>query len=395
MNRHLFISVTAFAFIVIATIVFILYGKGYRFGFDKGKIELSGTGLLVAKSIPDGAQVFLNGNLTTATDSTINLSPKEYRVRIFKEGYFPWEKTIKIQKEVVSKAEAFLFPTAPKLESITDLGASELVVDPSLTKIAFSVSSETPKRNGIYVLDMTSRPILTLQSASTQIADDSVALFSQANLSWSPDGKEIIATISAQIGDVTYLLNSSGFNSPPTNITALLDTVASNFKQEKEQAEAARLSSLPRVLRSFIPSNLEVISWSPDETKVLYKASASATMPIVINPRIIGSNSTPEERRLEEGGFYVYDLKEDRNYKLDGSNFQKHHIWFPDSRHFIFIKDKKLSVMEYDGGNQTVFYAGPFIDLYAFPWPDSSRIVILTDLGNSDITPRLYTISLR
>ena len=180
MNRHIVFSAVAFGFIVLATIVFILYGKGYRFGFDKGKIELSGTGLLVAKSIPDGAQVFLNDNLTTATNNTINLSPKEYRVRIFKEGYFAWEKTIKIQKEVVSKAEALLFPTAPKLESITDIGVKDMVIDPSHTKIAFTVASESARRNGVYVLDMSSRPILTLQSAYSQIADDTFAILSQS-----------------------------------------------------------------------------------------------------------------------------------------------------------------------------------------------------------------------
>ena len=395
MNRHIVFSAVAFGFIVLATIVFILYGKGYRFGFDKGKIELSGTGLLVAKSIPDGAQVFLNDNLTTATNNTINLSPKEYRVRIFKEGYFAWEKTIKIQKEVVSKAEALLFPTAPKLESITDIGVKDMVIDPSHTKIAFTVASESARRNGVYVLDMSSRPILTLQSAYTQIADDTFAILSQSSLSWSPDGRELIATVSAETGDITYLLDASGYNQSPTNITALLDTISANFTNEKLQAEQARLSSLQKKLRSFVASNFEIIAWSPDETKILYRATTSASMPIFINPRIIGANSTPEERRLEKDDLYVYDLREDRNYKLDKGDFAGHFIWFPDSVHFVFVKDRELKVMEYDGANQTVFYAGPFIGTYAFPWPDGSRIVILTSLGNLSVPPRLYTISIR
>ena len=395
MNRHVIFSIVAFGFIVIATIIFILYGKGYRFGFDGKKIELSGTGLLVAKSVPDGAQVFLNDNLTTATNNTINLSPKEYRVKIFKEGYFPWEKTIKIQKEVVSKAEALLFPTAPKLESITDVGVSSMVIDPSHTKIAFTVASESARRNGIYVLDMTSRPILTLQSAYTQISDDTFAILSGADLSWSPDGREIIATVSAQAGDITYLLDAGSFNSSPTNITALLDTISANFETEKRQAEQARISSLSKNLRPFVNSNFQIISWSPDETKILYKATDSAKMPIFITPRIIGANSTPEERNVEKDEFYIYDIKEDRNYKLNKETFDEHFIWFPDSRHIIFVKDQKLQVMEYDGGNLTVLYAGPFIGTYAFPWPDGSRIVILSNLGNSNIVPRIYTVGIR
>ena len=395
MNRHVIFSIIAFGFIVIATVIFVLYGKGYRFGFDQGKIELSGTGLLVAKSIPDGAQVFLNDNLTTATNNTINLSPKEYRVRIFKEGYFAWEKNIKIQKEVVSKAEALLFPTAPKLESITDIGVSDMVIDPSHTKIAFTVASESARRNGIYILDMSSRPILTLQSAYSQIADDTFAILSQAHLSWSPDGRELIATVSASAGDITYLLDASGFNSSPTNITALLDTISANFETERKQAEQAQISSLPKNLRSFVNSNFQITAWSPDETKILYKATGSATMSIFINPRIIGANSTPEDRDVKSDEYYVYDIKEDRNYKLSKENLDEHFIWFPDSRHIIFVKDQKLQAMEYDGGNSTVLYAGPFIGTYAFPWPDGSRIVILSDLGNSSITPQIYTVGIR
>src|SRR5258708_27270290 len=119
MRRQVIISLSILLFLAIATIAVILYAKGYTFGFQSGKPEFSGTGLLVATSIPDGAQVFINEHLTTATDNTINLPPGQYAVKIYKEGYSPWMKTILVQKEVVAKAEALLFPTAPNFEPIT------------------------------------------------------------------------------------------------------------------------------------------------------------------------------------------------------------------------------------------------------------------------------------
>ena len=143
--------------------------------------------------------------------------------------------------------------------------------------------------------------------------------------------------------------------------------------------------------------NFNVISWSADETKVLYQASSSATLPIIINPRLIGTNSTPEQRNLEKDGIYVYDIKEDRNYKIHAPA-RKDQIfltWFPDSKHLIYLHDKKVDIMEYDGANVTKIFAGPFADSYVFPWSDNSRIVILTNLGNSDTLPNLYTISLK
>ena len=134
-----------------------------------------------------------------------------------------------------------------------------------------------------------------------------------------------------------------------------------------------------------------------DETKILYRASSSATLPIIRSPRLIGANSTPEERSLKKDGIYVYDIKEDRNYKIHApaNKDQVFLTWFPDSKHLIYLHDKKIDIMEYDGANVTKIFAGPFTDSYVFPWSDSSRIVILTNLGNSDTPPNLYTISLK
>lgn len=397
MNKQLAISIVIFVSLVIATILVVLYGKGYRFGTGDGKIGLKGTGLLVTKSVPDGAQVLIDGKLETATDNTINLPPGQYSVKIFKEGYFPWEKTIKIQGEVVTRAEALLIPTAPKLENITDLGASNPVIDPTLTKIAFTVSSQSALRNGIYVFDMKSTPLLTLQSSSSQIIDDSFDLFSESKISWSPDGKDLIATISAGFNSlpVTYLLDTDRSNSIPNNVTTTLSSVGASWSRLRNGKEKAVLDSLPQLVRKMAGVDFTILSFAPDQNKILYQASRSAVLPIVIKPRLIGVNSTPEIRTIEQGSFYLYDIKEDRNYKMDSSNFFGAYSWFTDSKHLIFVKNKELHIMDYDGLNDTTVYAGPFIENYIFPWADGTRIVILTNLGNLRIAPNLYTISLK
>ena len=75
MRKQLAISLLLVGLMVLATAGVILYGMGYRFSLNKGTPAVSGTGLLVATSAPDGAQVFINEHLTTATDNTINLEP--------------------------------------------------------------------------------------------------------------------------------------------------------------------------------------------------------------------------------------------------------------------------------------------------------------------------------
>lgn len=395
MKWRRFIPLLILFVIFLITAAVVLYGKGYRIGLQTGKVELKGTGLLVAKSVPDGAQVFINGHLTTATNNTLNLSPGTYDVRIYKDGYSEWKKKIIVQAEVVSQADALLVPAAPKLENITDLGVSGPVADPSLTKIAFNVASQSAKKNGVYVIDMTVRPILTLQNALTQIADDSNDLFSTAKLSWSPDGKQLLATVSGELSPTTYLLDSGNLNTAPQDVSETLSGVAANWTKLNQNNDKAMINSQPKAVRSLITSNFKNISWAPDETKLIYQASKSATLPAVIKPRLVGVNSTPEQRNIEEDSYYVYDIKEDRNYKLDSGFFKDAYVWFPDSKHITFIKDKKVHLIDFDGLNDTIVYAGPFVDGYVFPWPDATKIVILTDLGNSSVRPNLYTISLK
>lgn len=400
MRKQLTVSALILLFLALATILVVIYGKGYRFNLKGSNAILSGTGLLVATSTPDGAQVLINGHLTTATDNTINLAPGVYDVKIFKEGYFPWQKNITIKKEVVSKADALLFPKAPKLESITNIGILSPVIDPSKTKIAYLVASQSATKNGIYILDMTSRPILTLQSASTQIANDILDYFSASTIQWSPDSKEILATTGKSV-KTTYFLETNGLNQNPKDVTEIIASVDSSWDKLKAEKQKALMDSLPKKLKKVVLEQFNVLQWSSDETKILYEASRSAEIPLIINPPLIGTDSTPEIRSLKQGEIYVYDIKEDKNYKILDSIPKKEGssplplMWYPESKHLVYIHNNKIDLMEYDAGNQTTIYAGPFVNGYVFPWPDATKLVILTDLGNPSITPNLYTISLK
>ncbi|HYK08265.1 MAG TPA: PEGA domain-containing protein [Candidatus Eisenbacteria bacterium] len=399
MRRQLLISFFILLFLGVGTLIAIFYGKGYRLDFTPGKGILKGTGLLVTTSVPDGAQVFINDHLTTATNNTINLPPGQYKVRIFKDGYFPWEKTIDVEKEVVSKAEATLFPTTPKLESITETGALSPTIDPSFTKIAYVVASQSARKNGIYVLDMGNRSLLTLSSNATQVADGTVVSFDNATLSWSPDGKQILASIPTTNPNrpTLYLLDATTFTSTPKDVTETIDATTTTWSTLLTQKQNAQLNTLKPTLKAFAMSNMTILSWSPDETKFIYTASNAATLQQIINPKIIGADSMTEERNLSKGSMYVYDIKEDKNFlllKADQIPSQKA-MWFPDSKHIVVVHDKRVDIREYDGANNTTLFAGPFVDSYAFPWPTGEQIVVLTNLGNPDILPNLYTISLK
>lgn len=399
-KKQLFTFLFVFFFIILATILIIFYGKGYRFNFQTGGPKISKTGILQIKSIPTGAQVYIDNELKTSTDNSINLSPGKYEVKVSKDGYNDWQKNIQIEREVVSTADVLLLPKSPSLQSISTFGVESVVADPLGVKLAFKIGSSSAKRNGIYVFDMTARvfPVLVGQGSDTQIVDDSVDLFSQSEISWSPDGKEILAVITDNKNLPTYyLLKANGFNQTPQNITQSIEILLEAWELQKIDKENARIKSLNSKVQSFAKENFKILSWSPDENKILYQASSSGQMPVFKKPRLIGNNLLYERRDLEKDAIYVYNIKEDVNTRViaPAPRSLGEVGWFPDSDHLLYVNDRKINIVEDDGANMTTIYAGPFLDHYVFPWPDGSKIVILTNLGNSTTSPTLYTISLK
>ena len=51
--------------------------------------------------------------------------------------------------------------------------------------------------------------------------------------------------------------------------------------------------------------------------------------------------------------------------------------------------------MEYDGGNKTTLYAGPFDPSFLYTWPDGSGLIILTNFNDETVPPNLYRVGLR
>jgi hypothetical protein len=406
MKRNYFIPLVILLLLLLITSGVIFYGKGYRIGQQKnGNPTITKTGLLSVNSEPNGAQVYINNNLTTATNDTVDLLPGDYTVKITKDGFLPWQKKVKIEKEVVTKADALLFPAAPRFENITSNGVENPVLDPSGRKIAFRIASESAKKNGIYILDMSSTPILSLQSSAHQITDDITATFSTSDYIWSPDGTNLIASISALPEPIYYLLNSTGFNDTPRNITALLPSMQDQWTQQKIELATSRTNGLKNELKQLIKDDFNALAWSPDDDKILYSASRSATLPVIIKPRRIGIDTLREDRIIKENDLYVYAISDDINFKV----MDAHEIsckdkevvcsneiqWYPDSDHLIIVKDRMINIMEIDGTNDTTVYAGPFIDHYVFPWPNGSKIVILTNFNNPAVPANLYTIGLK
>lgn len=368
--------------------VIIAYGRGYRFSLSQK--SLKPTGLLTVISEPTGAQILVNSKLKTATNATITLSPDWYTVTVAKEGFQSWEKNIRVQGEVVTKAEALLLPTNPSLSAITASGVANPGLSPDGSKLVYVIPYQKESNNtlpttrpGIWVLDLVDKP-LGLNRDARQIARGD---FSNMTLSWSPDSKQILAN--------TYLLDTDKLNEPliPVNNIKL---VQNEWKDIKNQKEREKLATLPVDLVTIATSSTKLVEFSPDESKFFYEATKSATIPTIINPPLIGSNSTPETRDIKPGNVYLYDIKEDRNYLLGTSGSLVPLHWLPNSRHLMLVGKDKIEIMDYDATNRRTAYAGPFWDSFVVPWTNATKIVILTNLNSAaSAVNNLYAVNLR
>jgi len=389
MNKRLLITLATGVFLLVTTIITIKLAKGYRPDLKNGRLKA--TGLLLANSIPRGAQVFVNGKLTTATDDTFNLSPGEYQVKIAKEGYHPWEKKLKIEAELVTETNVRLFPAVTELKPLTFTGILKPLFSPDGSKIAFTIATASAElKAGIWMLNLATGP-LSFPPKPRQIAKSTPFLdFSQSNYSFSPDGSKLLVNFA----NASYLLDSDRLNTQLTNIKAKVAKIEEEWEEDKRLRQKTWLARFPKEIKQIITESAKMIALSPDDTRILYLAEKNATIPEELIPKVPAASTQPEEREIKANVLYVYDRREDRNFRIHEA--LDNITWYPDSRHLVFTADEKIKTIEYDSQNETVIYAGDFEENFVAVWPDGSRLVILANLNpDSPLPPNLYAINLK
>ncbi len=439
-TRSVLISILTISIILSVSAGIIAYGRGYRLNLGK-PTSLSPTGIITATSDPVAAQVLVDGKLKTATNNSFNVGPGWYTVTIRKEAFISWEKKLRVQGEVVTRADAYLFPTNPSLSPITTSGILAPTVSPDGNTIAFFVPSEAArdgvKKPGLYTLELADRPLGGRNRDPKLVAELAVPPITlpvrQAGLAkggpallWSPDSRSIIVSVAlpAQAGtsDSVYDLSQT-----PPLVTLLSpqskSSLLDDWQKEKATKDRQKLTAYKPGFVDVATSSARILAFSPDETKFMYEATASATIPRVIDPPLIGTNPTEEARTIKPGNLYVYDSREDRNYFLfakkelpaptpsptsprplaspvspiASQSFLPFPIsWFPTSKHLLVTGNGKIDILEYDRTNWITLYSGPFDGQFVTPWPTGSRIVILTNLNpGAGSLPNLYTVNLR
>jgi hypothetical protein len=373
---------------IVGTIA-ILYARGYRLQSSEENITLGPTGLLVVNSDPVAAQVYIDGELRTATDNSLSLSPGEYELTVKKEGYLAWDKTITIEREAVTQVDAFLVSNAPSLTALTFSGAINPIVSEDFSKIAYVVPSaeDNIERAGLWIMETVNLP-LGFNRDPRRITDGSLT---NAVYEFSPDAREVLLTNETGV----YLLDISDFTPQAAriNVANQVEIIREEWQQIRKTRMAAKIAPLPDEIEEIFAERVSELKFSPDENRILYTATDSAAIPDGLVRQLPGSSTQTQEREIVPGTKYVYDIREDRNFAV--ATDEELVYWLSNSLNLLIPEVNKVTVLDYDGTNRKTVFNGNYVYPTSYPSTNVSRLLLLTNFGATDSLTNLYWLSLK
>lgn len=398
-RKRVFLFLISLVVIGITGTLATYYARGYRFNLKSFKFQPNG--ILVLKSEPDGASVYINSELRAATNSNLSIAPGVYDVEVKKDGYTDWKKRLTVEKEVVTQATISLFKTMPSLSPVTLAGTVNPVMSQDGSKIIYSV---LPAKNlesdkiGLWEMDTYNLP-LGFNNSPKRITDGDLT---GATYTFSPDGRQILLNVSNAI----FLIDTGTFTgqNQRINIASQKAAILSEWKIEKDNMNQNLIKNLPQELFDVLTRKTSAFVFSADNNMILYTASSSATLSGNLIKSLPGSSTQTQERNLQAGHTYVYDIKEDRNFPLtdqpvtidnnDNTNLPSLR-WMSTSKHLLLAAPEQIVIMDYDGTNRQTVYSGSYLAPFAFPFANTTKLLILTNLGSSNSASNLYTLTVK
>ncbi len=426
--KRLLVNFFILLFLIVGTFVAIQFAKGYR--PDLQSRSLSGTGLLNITSYPKSARVIINDKLTTVTDDKLYLLPGSYTVKVEKDGFHPWTKSLPVKSELVTSADARLFPIITAISPLTFYQVRNTAANPDGTKIAYTLkNSPQEANNGLYVYSITGN---LLGSSNLQIAENTVRDYSQATFIWSPDSSQILAVFTdKQKVTYAYLLSSKNMNSNTlSDVTLRLPLIINQWQDQYAKINLPTLSLFPRYMVDLLSHQSINVYFSPDKEKVFYTSIIDLNLPEnEIGRALPNINSTLETRFIQKNQTYLFDLKEGTNYALPfaekpsalsktlitavaatpsaslasllqlkaqtDSRLTTNLSWYSNSKQLILTNSDGVNMVDYDATNITnITYVQP-LENFVTASPDGSKLILLTNINQKPDTYNLISFDLK
>jgi len=188
--RRTYFLFSVLAFAVIATGL-VFYASGWRYDFSTRTVGL--VGALSVDSEPSNANVYIDGSLLKDKTplSANDLVADQYRLSIWKEGYYDWQQNIEINKS-----------------STTFIDKVYLIRQQSLDQyyINASISYQAVSNNGRFMaMQSVDGEFLVYDLSEAQILDQQELSGSVDKITWNQNDTSLLI----KTGDVFYLYNLS------------------------------------------------------------------------------------------------------------------------------------------------------------------------------------------
>ncbi len=170
-------------FILAPTLIF--YASGYRLDLKRIKILKTGTLYIEADKIRDG-QLYINDNLLedpfNKEQFVYNLLPGEYKVKLMKDGYYSWEKSLTINSSLTTFVnDLILFKKNVPLQMIND-SIENFYLSNNKQQIVYTIDSESFTEIYLYVIE--SKEITLLYRIPQ----------TQVSISWAASDKKLLVS---------------------------------------------------------------------------------------------------------------------------------------------------------------------------------------------------------
>ncbi len=292
---------------------FLMLASGYRPFYDNGKISFQKTGMIIANSKPQGADVYLNdkrtGDKTSYPFLSVrlgSLQPGNHKLSIKKEGHVIWEKVVEVKENFVTWANyVLLFPEKLEQREVKEVDGLAISTRSKNNRYYVLTGQNTKSQTEIYLYDVTSDSKKKVWPISKTPIEPWLVNPQIAQTEISPDNSKLLVWVKRDNA---------------TNLTVLdLANENSGFTYQIDQTKGLYTKIL----------------WNPKNSQELIALSAKTLYKLNLGSESKISSQTLETEVIDfsiEGDNNIYYVKEDK----DGHSLQK---MSPDGNNKNIISD--------------------------------------------------------
>jgi hypothetical protein len=335
-TRRIIYIIFIFLFFVITPAV-ILYTAGYRYNFQKNKIQK--TGIFILKSKPEEARIYLNNKIRKKTTPAriANLLPGDYLIKIEKDGYYSWEKTLPVFSRLTTFAEnVFLFKKSLPAK-IMDGEIDTFLLSPDKQKIVYLQTIDTGKE--IWLLKLKTSKKFLLYRLSEKLNQN-------LKLEWGADGQKLLISSGDKVPeDSKYIVLDA--ETQEASVYQNLEEFYFEFKGINNKLAAA--GELPNLI--FIPNVPERFFAVLDQKNQNFVVRDSDSGSIVFQTKAASAAWLPGTNKIlyiKDFELWIYDLNADQeNLITRYSREIKKALWLSDN-YILILLDNTLKIIELD-----------------------------------------------